>query len=223
MTRVGILGGTFNPVHLGHLRAAEEVCEAQRLDQVLLVPSAEPPHKRSTREDPVAPAELRLEWARAACRDNPRIAVDDLEIVRGGASYTVETLGEIGARTAPVRPVFVIGCDAFAELGTWREPREILRLADFAVMTRPRVSGVGLEDWLPPELSSEFVVEADGRSARHPTSGAAVRLVEISALDISSSDIRLRLRAGRSIRYLVPEVVREGVEKSGVYTRAGAG
>lgn len=217
MTRLGILGGTFNPIHFGHLRAAEEVAEALGLEQMWLVPSAEPPHKRGSAEDPVAPAAQRLAWARAACEGNPRLAVSELEIRRGGASYTVDTLRAVGEQSAPERPVFAIGSDAFAELGTWREPKQLFALADFAVMTRPPHMAGRLDDWIPDAVRDAFEIAPDGHRARHVASGGAVRIVPISALDISSSDIRARLREGRSIRYLLPEGVRRAVEESGVY------
>jgi nicotinate-nucleotide adenylyltransferase len=222
MTRVGILGGTFNPIHLGHLRAAEEVCEALELDEMRLVPAAEPPHKRGTREDPLAPAELRLAWVRLACADNPRLVVDPLEVRRGGASFTVDTLAAVARECAPERPVFTIGCDAFRELESWREPGRVIALSDFAVMPRPGVAG-GLLDWIPPGLRGEFELSPDGHSAFHAGQGCRVWRVEVSALDISSSDIRERLRRGRSVRYLLPEAVRREVEKSGVYSQRGAG
>ena len=216
MTPFGVLGGTFNPVHLGHLRAAEEVAEALALPRVLLVPSALPPHKRERGGDPLAPAEQRLAWVERACADNPRLEACDVEVRRGGgASYTVDTLRTLAERAAPGRPTFLIGADAFADLGSWREPEAVLGLADFAVMTRPGTPGA-LADWLPAKLREGFELEADGRAARH-ASGGQVRVVAISALDISSSDIRARARAGRSLRYLVPEAVRSDVEESGVF------
>ena len=119
MTRIGVLGGTFNPIHLGHLRAAEEVAEALALDRVLLVPSAQPPHK--TGGHVLAPGAMRLAWVEAACADNPRLSACDVEIARGGASYTVDTLRALAEEHAG-RLVFIIGSDAFAELGTWCEP-----------------------------------------------------------------------------------------------------
>ena len=143
---VGLFGGTFNPVHWGHLRAAEEVAERLELERVLFVPSASPPHKPGAG---VAPASRRLAWVRDAVADNPRFAVDPLEVERGGRSYSVDTLREIGAKLAPERPVFVIGCDAFAEIDAWREPEQLFALAHFAVMTRPRTDGSTLRDWLP--------------------------------------------------------------------------
>jgi nicotinate-nucleotide adenylyltransferase len=218
MTRVGILGGTFNPIHQGHLRAAEEVCEALDLERMILVPSAEPPHKHGSDDDPMAPAEQRLSWVRAAVADNPRLAVDALEVERGGRSYSVDTVREIGARTAPELPVFVIGVDAFIELGTWREPEALLGLAHVAVMTRPPLAPRSLAEVLPSCAKDLIELSADGRSGHHRTAASWIRLLQISLLDISSSDIRARLREGRSVRYLVPEVIREEIASSGVYS-----
>ena len=214
---VGVFGGTFNPIHWGHLRAAEEVAERLELERVLFVPSASPPHKPGAG---VAPASRRLAWVREAVADNPRFAVDALEIERGGRSYSVDTLREIAARLTPERPVFVIGCDAFAEIDAWREPQELLGLAHFAVMTRPRTDGSTLRDWLPGALAGGVELAADGLSGRHRESGAQLALVGISALDVSSSDVRRRLREGLSVRYLLPEGIRRDVEESGIYTQA---
>jgi nicotinate-nucleotide adenylyltransferase len=214
---VGVFGGTFNPIHWGHLRAAEEVAERLELERVLFVPSASPPHKPHAG---IAPAKLRLAWVRNAIADNPRFAADSLEIERGGHSYSVETLREIGARLAPELPVFVIGCDAFSEIAEWREPDELLRLAHFAVMTRPPAELGSLRDWLPQSLAEAIEFAPDSRSGRHRQAGTRLRLIEISALEISSSDVRRRLRAGHSVRYLLPETIRNDVENSGVYAAA---
>lgn len=217
MKRIGILGGTFNPIHLGHLRAAEEIAEAFDLERMWLVPSAEPPHKRGATGDPLAPAEQRLAWARAAVAGNPRLGVDALEIERGGRSYSVDTVTALGQRIAPERPIFAIGCDAFAELGSWREPERLLELAHFAVMARPPAPPGSLAEVLPAFAKDEVELSPDGRRGRHRRSGTWLRLVEVTRLDISSSDIRARLRTGRSVRYLLPEEVRMAVERSGVY------
>lgn len=214
--RLGILGGTFNPVHLGHLRAAEEVREALDLERVLLVPSAEPPHKHGSAKDPIAPAQARLAWLREAVAGNPGLEVDPLEIERGGRSFTFETVERIGARTAPEPPVFLIGCDAFEQLDSWREPKRLLARCHFAVMTRPPSRG-RLLDWLPAALRGEVVLSPDGSSAQHREAPTWIRTVRISALDISSSDIRERIRTGRSVRYLLPEPVRQAALASGVY------
>jgi nicotinate-nucleotide adenylyltransferase len=219
--RLGILGGTFNPIHLGHLRAAEEVREALGLERMILVPAATPPHKDDSPGDPIAPASLRLAWVRAAVAENPAFEADGLEVERGGRSYTIDTVRAIGARTAPELPVFAIGQEAFAELGSWREPEALLRSCHFAVMTRPPFSP-GAVDWLPKCARDEVVLAPDGLSARHREAPTWLRLIEVTALDISSSDIRARLRAGRSARYLVPEAVRDAVVRSGVYGPASA-
>ncbi len=216
MTRIGVLGGTFNPIHLGHLRAAEEVGEALGLERVLLVPSAQPPHKSGGDSGPLAPGRLRLAWVEAACAGNPRLAACDLEVARGGASYTVDTLRALADRAAPARPVFIIGSDAFAELGTWREPKQLFALADFAVIARPGSPG-RLADWIPDVLRADFELDPGGDAARHRATGGSLRAVAISALAVSSSDIRDRIRRGRSVRYLVPEAVRRDIEASGVY------
>jgi len=216
MTRTGILGGTFNPIHQGHLRAAEEVAEALGLARVLLVPSAQPPHKSRGGANPLAPGAQRLAWVEAACTGNPMLEACDLEIARGGASYTVDTLRVLADRSAPARLVFIIGNDAFAELASWREPKQLFALADFAVMTRPGTTG-RLSDWIPEALRPDFELDPGGEAARHRATGGNLRVVAISALDISSSDIRDRVRRRRSIRYLVPEAVRRDIEASGVY------
>jgi nicotinate-nucleotide adenylyltransferase len=219
--RLGILGGTFNPIHLGHLRAAEEVREALDLERVVLVPAATPPHKGDAPGDPIAPAAQRLAWVRAAVAGNPGLDADGIEVERGGRSYTIDTVRALAARSAPELPVFAIGQEAFAELGSWREPEALLRLTSFAVMTRPPFHGA-LADWLPKCARDEVELAADGGSARHRDAPTWIRRIEVTALDISSSEIRARLRAGRSIRYLVPEAVREAIERSGVYGPAAA-
>jgi nicotinate-nucleotide adenylyltransferase len=220
MTRhsgVGIYGGTFNPIHVGHLRAAEEVAEAVGLERVSFVPSAQPPHKRPSDDDPIAPALDRLAWVRAAVADNPRFDVDPIEVERGGASFAVDTLRSIGGKTPPELPVFIIGHDAFTLLGSWREPKKLLELAHFVVTTRPPVTRGSLADWLPAIYRDRVEISPDGLSGRHRDAGTWIRSIEISHLDISSSDIRARLRAGRSVRYLIPDGVHAAITASGAY------
>jgi nicotinate-nucleotide adenylyltransferase len=214
--RVAIFGGTFNPIHLGHLRAAEEAAELLALERVLFVPSADPPHKAGGAADPLAPAKLRLDWVRLAIADNPRFEADPLEVERGGRSYAVDTLRALGERLAPERPIFLIGHDAFALVDTWRDPQAIFELAHFAVIVRPGVSPGSLAEWLPEQVRGDVALAPDGRSALHRV-GTWVRVLEIAALDVSASELRARLRAGRSVRYLLPERVREAVMQSGVY------
>ena len=218
--RIGIFGGTFNPVHIAHLRAAEEVVGALHLERMIFVPSADPPHKVDAPGDRLAPAEARLQWVQLAIRNNPRFEVDALEVERGGASYSVDTLRTIGERIAPEKPVFTIGQDAFVEIDSWRDPEALFDLAHFAVITRPPVAPASLADWLPRCIRNSVEPDPGGLFALVPRAGTWIRLVEIPALDISSSDIRIRLRDGKSVRYLLPPDVEEAIEKSGAYCSA---
>jgi nicotinate-nucleotide adenylyltransferase len=230
VTRIGIYGGTFNPIHVGHLRAAEEVAEALDLARVLFVPSATPPHKPDDPADAIAPAAERLAWVRLAVADNPRFAAEPIEVDRGGASFLVDTLRALRARLHAALPgvelVFLVGSDAFAEMGTWRAPRELLALASYAVMVRPPLRAGRLGDWLPAALRDDVLLAADGRSGRHRSAGTRLWLVEIDGFDVSASAVRQRLRQGRSVRYLLPEPVRQEILLGGAYgsgTRAPAG
>jgi nicotinate-nucleotide adenylyltransferase len=141
-------------------------------------------------------------------------------VERGGPSFAVETLRSIGRKTSPGLPVFIIGHDAFIEIASWREPHELFQLAHFAVTTRPPVSSGSLADWLPGQFRNEFEISGDGHSGRHLRADTWIRLVEVSRLDISSSDIRARLRAGRSVRYLIPDSVHDAIRTSGAYSVA---
>jgi len=215
---IGILGGTFNPIHVGHLRAAEEVCEILGLERMVFVPSAEPPHKEGE-HGVIAPAELRCEWVRRAIADNTRFAVDPLEIERSGPSYSVDTLRALGEQLAPEKPIFVIGQDAFAEIETWREPSTLFTLSHFAVITRPPVGEGSLADRLPARIAQHFDLDPQGEFGRHLSAGTWIRQIHILALDVSATDIRRRIREGRSVRYLIPEAVRPEVIRSGIYTQ----
>ena len=213
--RIAIFGGTFNPIHLGHLRAAEQVVELLGLERILFVPSGDPPHKQG---GCLAPAKLRLEWVERAIAGNERFAVDALEVEREGPSYSLETVRALGARCAPEPPIFVVGCDALREMATWREPEAILREAHLAVMAR-RGAGVGgaLPGSFPPTLAASYAFDGDGRGGRHRETGTFVRWLPIVPLDVSATDVRRRLSSGRSIRYLVPESIHAAVLESGCW------
>ena len=216
--RYGFFGGTFNPIHLGHLRAAEEVREALALERVVFIPSRVPPHKNQDLNDPIAPAELRLAWVEQAIASHDHFLIDRIEVDREGPSYLVDTLTTIRERDSDqAAPVFIVGEDAFAEMGDWRAPEELFSLADFAVMTRPPGQLSNLEDRFPEAVKSAFEFEDGGRRAWHKKAGRRIDLVPITALDISSSLVREACRAKRSIRYLVPESVRSEIESSGEY------
>jgi nicotinate-nucleotide adenylyltransferase len=216
--RFGLFGGTFNPIHLGHLRAAEEVFEALALEQILFVPSRIPPHKHEDRNDPIASAAQRLEWVELAIAGHENFFVDRIEIDREGPSYLVDTLTAIRDRN-PGRPapVFIVGEDAFVEMGEWRSPEQIFTLADFAVMARPPGNLSELEQRIPENVKESFEFESNGRIARHREAGTRIEFVRVTALDISSSKIREACREERSIRFLVPESIRPAIEQSGEF------
>lgn len=213
--RVGLFGGTFNPVHVGHLRAAEEAAEALGLDRVVFIPAADPPLKRDGSQV-IAPAKDRLAWVQAAIADNPRFEVSGLELEREGPSYTVDTLRILKEQLAPAELVFIVGQDAFVDLPSWREPRNLSTLAHFAVVTRPPGGG-RLDDWLPEPFRDDYELALDGHSAEHRKAGTWLRLLTISALDVSATDLRRRLREGQSVRYLIPEAARDAVRACETY------
>ncbi|WP_084318616.1 nicotinate-nucleotide adenylyltransferase [Deferrisoma camini] len=203
---VGVFGGTFNPVHLGHLRAAEEVADALGLERVWFVPARVPPHKGA---ESLAPAEARWGWLRESVAGNPRFGVSDRELRRAGPSYTVDTLAEFRREMGrDQRLWFLMGADAFREIHTWHRYPELFALADLAVMRRPPDEGPLLP---PPALREEFEPTAHGY--RH-ASGREVRVVRVTPLEISSSTIRALLAQGRSVRYLVAEPVRASLERA---------
>ncbi len=184
----GLLGGSFDPVHHGHLIAALRAAEALGLEEVLFVPCAQQPLKAAA---PVAPAQPRRTLLELAIEGHPGFAVDPLGLERGGASYTVDTLRALKARDATRRLVLLLGADAASELPRWKEAGEVARLAEIAVLTRPGA----------PEVVPALV--------RH--------VVATPAIEISASDIRARCLAGKSIRYLVPETVADYIEKERLY------
>lgn len=181
--RIGVFGGAFDPPHVGHLMVAQDVIEALDLDLLLIVPSARPPHR-----DAVLDAEQRLELVRTVFDGDPRIEVSDIELRRPGPSWTVDTLKEVRRRWKPDELVLVIGADQYRSFDTWRDPREILELAELAVMPR--------DGELPRE------------DPRYPFVAAPVTRV-----DVSSTRVRERLSTGRSVRYLVPDTIRERLEE----------
>ena len=192
--RLGIFGGTFDPLHHAHLIVAAEALDALDLDRLLFVPAADPPHKLGS---VVATADQRLRMLLAATRDDERIRVEDVELRRPGPSYTVETLREIRAGAPDAELFFLLGVDQYREFAGWKEPSEIVRLAKLAVLER---GGEGVP------LGGEF--EAVG--------------VPVTRIDLSATQIRERVESGRSIRYFVPEAVRRIIEDEGIY-RQGAG
>jgi len=213
--RIGILGGTFNPIHLAHLRSAEEVREAHQLDRVLFIPSATPPHKRS---DGLAPAMHRLVMVRLAIRGNPHFRVSTIEIDRRGRSYSVDTLRALQAQQPRSRFFFILGMDAFREIRTWKEYASLFSLCNLVVTSRPAYDSEPLLRSLPVAVRAEFCYRRDLKTLEHRT-GNQIIFQRISDLDISASAIRHRLQSGLSIRYLVPTPIERYILRHRLYAR----
>lgn len=212
--RLGVLGGTFDPLHLGHLRAAESVREAMALDRVLFVPARIPPHKAGPE---VAPAEDRYRMIQAGIGTQPAFAVSRIEIERQGPSYTIDTLAELRNSGPPGTELFfVTGVDAFRDIQTWNRWEDLLKSYPFIVHSRPGCRMATAFDALPESMHS-MLVEPSGRSSRPPGRGGVVYLIEAVTLGISSTEVRDMVRHGHSIRYLVPAEVEEYIQKHRLY------
>ena len=213
---IGVLGGTFDPIHYGHLRLAEELGETLRLDRVRLVPSGTPPHRAS----PQVAAEHRLAMAQLAAAGNSRFAVDAREVHRAGPGYTFDTLAELRAEAGSTLPlVLLVGADAFLEFATWHRWHEIFGLAHIAVAHRP---GYPLERWaerMPQPLAREYAARLMQQPlAPHLSPAGGVVVVPFTALDISATAVRDMLRAGESPRYLVPDEIIKYIQIHRLYS-----
>lgn len=215
MGPIGIFGGTFDPVHFGHLRPALEVFEALRLEQLRLVPGRVPPH----RERPGASPKARLAMLRLAVADQSGFVIDEREMDRDGPSYSVDTLHSLRAEFGADRPLcMVVGLDAFLGLGRWHRWEAIPDLAHIVVAHRP---GWELEPHTVPgaEQALDLLERARLRSREELNARAngGVWLQPVSQLAISATDIRRRVAAGGSVRYLVPDAVRRYIDDNGLY------
>ena len=213
--KIGILGGTFDPIHLGHLRTAEEVGEKLGLEKVFLIPSASPPHKTN---NPVTPFKHRLAMARMASRTSTLLEALDLEGNRPGLSYTIETLKELQQMYNPETELFfILGNDTFLEIETWREYKKLFDYAHFVVIQR-----AGHEE----ELFDSFLVRLreDITKTKDPgiyttSAGMIIMIMTSTFLEISSTRIRKTVADGRSIHFLVPDTVRKYILQEGLYDR----
>lgn len=213
MNRIGVLGGTFDPLHLGHLRAAEVVRDALSLDRVLFVPAKNPPHKSAPR---LTEAPHRLHMVERALEGEEGFAVCRIEIEREGLSYTIDTLAELGARFPDSRLFFVTGTDAFAEIRTWKRWHDLLNHHSFVVHERPGFP-IGKARAVVPEDLESRVREDSSRGFEAEPGGARIFLVRRPMLDVSSTEIRSSVSAGRSIRFLVPDAVEAYIRENRLY------
>jgi nicotinate-nucleotide adenylyltransferase len=197
--RIGLLGGTFNPIHLGHLLIAQDALEQLALDRVKFIPSATPPHKTV---GALASERDRIRMIELAIRRDRRFEMDDLEIRRGGISYSVDTLTELRRRHPQADFFFIIGADSLRELHLWREAQRVVRLCTFVTVPRP-----GFE--ARPVVDRRLDAASRKRLRQHVLAG--------HTCDIASREIRARVASGRPIRYLVPDAVTEYIRRRRLY------
>jgi len=218
LPRVGVFGGSFNPIHLGHLLLAEDILELLRLDRILFVPASVPAHKPARG---LAPAPDRYAMTELAIRGNPRFAISDVELRRPGPSYTVDTLEALRQEGGPDVALFLlIGSETFVDLLSWRDPQRVARLARLVVIPRAESAfdpdGIQAQKVLA-EIGQERWIRVSPPLAAAEPAGKGVLLVAATSLPISSSDLRRRARAGRSLAYRLPEAVRGYVLEHRLY------
>ncbi len=196
--RIGVLGGTFDPIHDGHLVAAEEVRHVCRLDKVVFMPAGTPPHKMGQR---VTAVEHRLAMVQLAVQGNPHFACSDIDIKRSGPSYTVDLLELLHQLWGPETELFfIMGYDSLGNLPTWHEPCRLFDLAQIVVVDRPR-----------------YDLDLDKLNAQLPGCVSRITFVNIPDIETSSSDIRQRVREGRPIKYQLPEAVEAYIYAQNLY------
>ncbi len=210
---IGILGGTFDPIHYGHLRLAEEAADQLQLGAVRFIPAGQPYH----RDGEAASGEHRLAMARLALAGNSRFVLDDLEVQRDGPAYTVDTLRQLRAQTGAAPLVLLMGADAFRGIAAWHRWREIFSLAHIAIFTRAGMSFDGL-DLIQGELRSvlDGRITSDKIALHHEAAGCVIAL-PMTPLEISATQIRDLLRRRQSARYLLPAAVLEYIQSRHLY------
>lgn len=198
MQRIGILGGTFNPIHLGHVIAAQEVLYKMKLDSIIFIPSGSPPHKNDSQ---LASARDRYEMVKLAIKDNDNFLISDIEINRIGKTYTYDTLVELHKMYYGNKLYFIIGFDALREIDMWRKAEDLFKLTEFIVVNRGNRSG-------------EMEYEIEKKESLY---GGKIHVVDIPNIGISSTEIRRRLKEGEAIRYLVSDDVMNHIKTKGLY------
>jgi nicotinate-nucleotide adenylyltransferase len=203
--RIGVLGGTFDPVHLGHLIVAEEARVRLKLDQVIFMPAGQPWLKAG---QCLTPGGHRLQMVELAVASNPFFRVASNEVERPGATYTVDTLVELNRELGPNASLyFILGMDSLAQFHRWKEPDQLLELCQLVVVSRPGHQNVDVNDLV----------------ARFPQAGPGLVLLTVPRIEISSTEVRRRVAEGISIRYLVPEAVEEYISEHRLYQSGNAG
>jgi len=215
--KIGIIGGTFNPIHYGHLAAAEEVLDRLKLDHVVFIPSYLPPHKHET---DMPSAVQRLEMVRLAVYGNNRFKVSDIEVQRGGRSYTIDTIDALIEQHPGAELYFITGLDSFLEIETWRDWERLLTRCSFVVLSRP---GYAFADLVRIAFMKESLRDLAALDRREKeqivvmSDAHRIYLEWISLYDISSTDIRMRVRQARTIKYHLPESVERYIIENKLY------
>lgn len=214
--RVGLFGGTFNPIHLGHLRGAEQIREAFGLQEVIFIPAALPPHKVTEK---IIEAHHRLEMVKRAIQKNPYFSASDVELRRSGKSYSIDTIRYFRERHQSSLFFFILGRDAFVEIETWKEYQHLFSLCNFIVMTRPGFQKSSSSPFpLPESLIPAFRYDQKAQAWVH-SSGYTLFFKEIKFLDISSTRVRELIEKGESVRDLIPPEVEAYVREHGLYLK----
>jgi nicotinate (nicotinamide) nucleotide adenylyltransferase len=215
--RWGLLGGTFDPIHFGHLRGAEEMLAIFNLNRIIFVPSSRPPHKLEAK---VTSFNHREQMIRLAIEDNVNFSFSEVEKLRSGKSYSVETVEYIlNKYMKDLELYFIVGQDAFQAITTWKDWERLLLLCNFAVMTRPGYDNMRLTEILPKEFAAKFTYDKKNDGFKGPT-GHTIYFRHTSFLDISSSRMRDMFKEGKSIRYLTPDKVRQYIAKNSLYKKS---
>jgi len=216
--KIGILGGTFNPIHYGHLRSAQEALEILTLDRVLFIPSGTPPFRKPE----LVSARHRYKMTQLAIKDNPQFEVSDIEIKRHGVSYSVETFNKLLKKYKNTEFFFILGIDAFLDMPKWKQPHKLMTLTNLVIISRP---GFSFNDLSP----SPYIAEVHKKALRELDSGAKTKhsfllktgreafLCKVSELEISASRVRTLVRGGKSIKYLLPDSVESYIISNKLY------
>lgn len=207
--RLGIFGGTFNPIHFGHLRAAEEAREKINLDKVIFIPSGNPPLKSVD----MIEASHRYTMTRLATASNVNFVVSDIEIRQTGKSYTVDTIQKLSEIYPGEELFFILGVDAFLDIPNWWQPEKLISMVDFVILTR---HGIDLMDVMKLPYINTYINNGQGKDIKL-ISGRKALVLQMTPLGMSSTQIRKLLKEGSSIKYLLPETVENYIYKNNLY------
>ena len=215
--KIGLFGGTFNPVHLGHLRAAEEIRETFGLNKIYFIPAFIPPHKNTTE---IAPSNDRLKMLKLAIHGNPFFDLSDIELKREGKSYTVDTLRYFTSKFSDHSHYFIVGTDQYSEIITWKDYKTLFKLSNLIVVERPGFN-FDLSKLIPLELKDDFRYYKKNNNVTHYINERSLllSLVKIEGLGISSTRIRRKIKNNKSLRYLVPTEVETYILSRGIYKK----